>query len=124
MKHGVGPIRARGTDAVACGLVNGRLYDVQVLAAEQAVLSCVRVQPADVDDGRWVAEPLERAIGGRDDAPDALAGDERDGFLDTDMQRAVCNLGAAETQHQEDVVGAEPSLPGDERGVAVELDPG
>ena len=81
-EHGVGRVGAAGVDAFGLRGLHRRADDVQLFAAEQPALACVRVQPRHRD-----ARPLQ-ADAGVGDADRAEHGVEGDG-VDGRAQRLV-----------------------------------
>ena len=111
-------------DAGASGLGDRRRDDLDLLAAEQAVLAGMRVEPADADARRRDPHAPQRAGGGADHVRDPLARHHRERVPHAAMQRHVHHAVVVEAQHQVDVARVDAGLARHERRVAVERDAG
>ena len=98
--------------------------DLDLLAAEQAGLSGVRIQARHRDARLFHAQALERVVRRAQHLGEALRGDQLDRAAQAQVQRRVHDARGIETDHEERVLGRDSRAARDERGVAVEFDAG
>ena len=103
-EDGVRRDRARDVPALGAQLLDGRLDQLGLLGAEQAVLAGVRIQARD-GDVRLVPDDVARGLarqprGGHD----ALGGDQLDGAPERDVRRDVHHAQPVRGQHHRHVL--------------------